>query len=325
MSSREKEICEKVIALVSEGETEEAIAYLERKVKSIPGHDSKLFHDIVLLSNMHSNYERQQLRGTIDDAKGLNRITSEVLELTERIQKHGIAAPPPQVTSPPPGFNTSPDPLQPVYQQPVIQQRAPAVEKKGLKSKVTTVMAVIGGIFVALIIGSMFMDDEEPVVVNYDPEPVIQPGPNQPGPAPAPVQVTPNQVNSAYSQSTSDIGVKMQQLFNSGVELDESDLADLDVKLVQRQLANTSWYNDAIGYLTFDVNGISGNYLNGNGILEISYGTIHGFWIGSYANIYTGDTGYIGVVPPGQNQQMTIYSESEVNPGISGFMELQRR
>mgnify|MGYP005991213731 CR=1 FL=1 len=321
MSSREKEICEKVIALVSEGETEEAISYLERQIKSTPDHDPKLFHDVVLLSNMHSNYERQKIRGTLDDAKGLNRITSEVLELTERIQKRGITAPP---QAPPPGFNTSPDPLQPVYQQPVVQ-RTPTIEKKGLKSKVTTVMAVIGGIFVLLLLIGLFMEDEEPVITNYDPEPFIQPGPDQPGPAPAPVPEDPDPINSVSSQSASDIRVNMQRLFNSGVELDESDLADLDFKLVQRQLANTSWYNDATGYLTFDVNGVSGTYLNGNGILEISYGTIHGFWIGSYANILTGDTGYIGIVPPGQNQQMTIYSESENNPNISGFIEMQRR
>lgn len=318
MPSREKEICDKVIALVSEGETEQAIAYLERQLKAIPGHDPKLFHDVVLLSNMYNNYERQKLRGTIDDAKEMNHITSEVLELTERIQRNGIQ-PRPQAATPPSFMNTSPDPLRVVYPQPPSVQAPQLPEKKGLKSRVTSIMAGIGVLFVVLMIIAMFTETEESYPdENQDPfaNENIQPAVGLPAP-PANAQAT--------NLSSSQIRAKMVQLFHNGEDLAEEDLTQLDMTLLSQQLGNTVWFDPNMSLVSFDQTGASATYLNGSGTIQAVYGTKYGFIICQYAEASTGDYGYLGIVPPGNDPQMTIYVESLALEGAAGFNELQRR
>lgn len=164
-----EDIYKQVVKLVSQDRTENAIGLLQEQMEADANRDPDTYHSVILLISQFRNWENQRRANLNTDVSELNRINKEILDIAKDLANPEQQLKVPTGYQPPPVLPKA-DPLevaqQPMGHQPVIQRAvsaAPLTKKKEPWATPTRILAVVGGLFLAILaITLIFPDDEEP-------------------------------------------------------------------------------------------------------------------------------------------------------------------
>lgn len=306
------QIFSEVNDLIALGKTEQAIVKLRKSLDDSQPGNSAALQQVLLLSGQYHSWEEDKLGGIKDDSNELARINKELLRLVDNLSNPDNQA---QPYSPP--ITTSPDPLRPVY----IPTSGPPqqAEKKGNNTMkyVSYFFIAMGVIFMLGILAALGDDDKPASLV---PGTVV---------LQAPADATQNSATEFEPRVSqilaSQVRNKMLQLVESGAPLNPTDFVHIDPANAQFHFGNTTWYAPNTGYVNFSPDGLSASYANGTASAQLVYYTVHGFYIAKFKESTPSDNGYLFLVPPGQDDVMTVYVESLEFSDVKKTQELQRR
>ncbi|MEM7571619.1 MAG: hypothetical protein AAF433_01910 [Bacteroidota bacterium] len=169
-----EEIYKQVIKLVSQDRTESAIGILQEQMEADPDRDANTYHSVILLISQYRNWENQRRANLNTDVSELNRINKEILDIAKDLAKPEQQLKVPAGYQPPPVLPKA-DPLevaqQPMGHQPIIQRAvpaAPSTNKKEVWATPTRILAVVGGLFLAILAITLIFPDDDVEPVNSD-------------------------------------------------------------------------------------------------------------------------------------------------------------
>lgn len=316
--SKIQETVREIEMLIADGETEKAILLLKEVTQDGGFKDRELYKNVLLLAGQYNSWERNRMKGLEADSKELARISDQVLDLSEELMK----PPSERVTAtPPPPPTASPDPLRMAQTYTPPTHPRPAAKEEGLNKQfggyLKGFLIVCGAILViAFIVELVNPTEDDPTTSGSFPTEttVAEPGPNGSGgeTTTTPPTNTPTKPPSTGGNDTESIRRRMMEYAGTGRELSPADLRPINYATLEEQLGGTSWYNNMTGTIYFGEDGISANYLDGYGQVEIISGTRQGFFIANYAESNTGDAGLVALVPPNDGDLLHIYVESSM-------------
>lgn len=277
-------ISDKIINLVSEGETEKGLELLRDYLKENSPKDKTHYHATVLLLGKYNKFENERRLGLEPDPKRLNQIEYNLLRIVDDV-KAGKTASSYHGTQQNYGGNTG---------------KSQAV-RSGSGSPVLWILATLGGLFIVAIIIGLAMEDPPPQEQTLGVDP------------------TETQVAKDAAGQTEPKTQKTE--IPPAVEPEEADdweepLTGIDDGVIRNLLANTRWYQEAnnVGLITFNETGTVAAYSNGTGRIEV-YGVLDDGYIRAlYTDAY--GSGYLAVTP-----QMIYGNELQVfvQPYGQGF------
>jgi len=258
---------EQVTQLISAGKTEKAIELLKSVLKNNPHAAEDSYETLILLSGQYSSWERSHLQGVSNDAKELNRINRNLLEVVKDLRQ-SLPNPAPQATTrpqtafaPPPPPPATPDPLRVATQQVPVQPHPRRVGGGfgSLKKYATWVLVGLGVLFIiALIVPT----DDDPALPSEE-----------------------NQFQSLFATGAVDPTTPLALAITSP-QADEAanQLADV--------MGASTWFNNQLGELTMDGEGIEGVYCNGYCKMTITHFDLSGKYYGTWEDRTTGTSLY---------------------------------
>lgn len=316
--SKIDELYEKVVALIAEGETEEAILFLKKAMKEKP--ELGFYNEVVLLAGQYNNWEKKRIRGIVNEESEYNRINSELIDLVEKAKRREAEAILAKARpAPPPPLSASPDPFQATqsYQAAPHPRDSQGKSQAGFSGQIGTYvkgfLIVTGAIFLVFVMAELIKPSTE----------------------------TPNideSGTSSFSSSTQalpeqapqqDELLSLEELLeeaeaSSGSNFSPADVQSINASSLQQQLGGTVWYEQNIAYIYFNAEGNYATYYNGWGQVFIQGTTNTGAFTGVYQNSHLGDYGTIFIQPPGNSTILNITSTSSVNGGSGTLAALKQ-
>ncbi len=311
--SKADELYEQVVALIAEGETEEAIIFLKKALKERPELGS--YNDVVLLAGQYNNWEKKRIRGIVNEESEFNRINSELIDLVEKAKRQEAEAKLAKAKPTPPSpMSASPDPLRMAQSyQAAPHPRNQAKSQAGFSGQIGTYIKgffiVAGAIFVIAFIAEVMSPTQEEDV--FDPS------------ASGAATFAPETPTAADQAAPEEALLSLEELLeetessSSNSTFSPSDVHTPNSSSLQQQLGNSVWHDENTGYIYFNEAGNYALYYNNWGQVYIQGMTNSGAFTGVYQNSYIGDYGTVFIQPPGSGSILNITSTSSVN-GSSG-------
>lgn len=313
------ELYEKVVALISEGETENAILLLKKSLQEQP--HLGYYNEIVILTGQYNNWEKKRIRGLVTEESEFNRINSELLDVVEKIRrkeaeaKLAKASPKRSPAVNKPAMDVSPDPLR-VGQnyQPPAHPRLNDGEKAGFGGQLGTYFKGF-----LIITGVIFL-------IAFAIE-MLKMGPNEPT-LPPPVNKPTGTITSANDEepllSLDELRAKVQSQGGGNTTFSPSDVRALNTSSLQQQLGSTEWFDETAGHILFSEDGSHATYYDDYGQVYIQGSTNFGAFVGVYQNTYEYDFGTVFITPPGNGNTLKV-SYTSSRDGSTGVFSAIRQ
>lgn len=319
--SKADELYEQVVALIAEGETEEAIIFLKKALKEKP--ELGFYNEVVLLAGQYNNWEKKRIRGIVNEESEFNRINSELIDLVEKAKRQEAEAKLAKAkpTPPPPPMSASPDPLRVAQSyQAAPHPRSQAKNQAGFSGQIGTYIKgffiVAGAIFVIAIVAELMKPAPEDLV--FDPS------------ASGAATFTPEIPTAADQAAPEEALLSLEELLeetesaNSSSTFSPGDVHTPNSNSLQQQLGNSVWHDENTGYIYFNEAGNYALYYNNWGQVYIQGMTNSGAFTGVYQNSYVGDYGTVFIQPPGDGSILNISYTSSVSGGSSSIAALKQ-